>query len=112
MQESIDRSHWKDEIEGWINKIYKYKWNKNKRFESDDYYTWLCTDFIDSDDFINNEFKKLINQYKREIIIDVYKSDEFCNICELFWRKISVTLESNYNLNYTYNLLDELFDIK
>lgn len=115
-QNSTHRSHWKDEIENWLNDINKYYWGQKQKFEKDDYFQWLFNDFCyDKNNNIDHkslkrEISKLLNQYKSESI-EIYTTDEFVNISNFFYDKICTLLENDYDYEKIYNLINQYFDL-
>ena len=116
-QRSIDRSHWKDEIEGWLSKIERITWHKHKKFESADYYQWLYHNlFYDKNNnvkskSIESDIKKLTRRYREEYVIK-HNIDELIYILEYFWIKITPMLEENYDTDAVYGYLDKYFEIE
>ena len=115
-QNSRDRMHWKDEVEGYLYKISKYSFNKNKKFDIEDYHRWLFEDFYMEDSTLNHNFlnikiKKLKRQYFDEKTIENINIDEMVNLMEYFYKRICVHLQKNFNGEEIYETLDEFFDI-
>ena len=116
-QRSIDRSHWKDEIEGWLSKIERITWNKQKKFESGDYYQWLYQNlFYDKNNnpkskSIESDIKKLTSRYREEYATE-YNTEELISILKYFWIKITPMLEENYDTDAVYGYLDKYFEIE
>lgn len=108
-QTSIDRNHWKNEIYSHIRTIYGFDWGKkHKRFDIEDYYQWLYLDFFDK--LSDRYFRKILQEYDKELLIDGWTLLEFKNLCERFYN-LSIPMMIKGDLDEFDNIIDNIFDL-
>lgn len=124
MSESTYLSHWIDEIDNFLFQIYNKKCGK-KKFDPNDYYKWLFIDYFygseenylknNQPNFIskiNKRLDKMIeNQYCNELVIN-HNFNEFVQICERFYKLITLYLNHAYENLEIELIINEYFSIK
>ena len=90
MPNSRDLSHWEDEVDNWLIEIQRLKWG-GKLFKQEDYYNWLCQDYIPE---IETDIKRIKKKYADEYFI-THNIEEFENMITCFYEKITYKLSMN-----------------
>ena len=110
MVDSIDREHWKEEVEGYFDKIYGYRWNGKNHLKEKEYFRILYTEYFLIYE-VEMVIKKMKTKYKDEYFIN-YNDIEFKNMCDSFYGLVCNHIANEkYDFEKVYKYL-EIFDTK
>lgn len=112
MPNSRDRDHWMREIDDRFFEISNFKWGKNKKFKSDEYFNLIYNRFYLKDMIsldirrINRSFNEIETRYSSEYQID-WDIDNFIERIGPLLKEICYLLESS---EYDFDELDKLMN--